>query len=69
MIYEKFLWKYTIDTSIIYILLTVLMLIPHCKSLQRSLHALNKRAFKLLVLLVTLVSITDVRRLHIIPLI
>lgn len=45
---------------------TVLILIPHCRSLQRSLHALSKRAFRLLVLLVTLVSIADVRRLHII---
>ena len=44
---------------------TVLMFIPHCKSLQRSLHARSKSAFKLLVLLVTFVSIVD-SKLHII---
>lgn len=37
-------------------LLTVLIWIPHCKSDHLSLHALNKSAFKLLVLLVTLLG-------------
>lgn len=38
------------------------MFIPHCKSFHRSLQALNNRAFRLLVLLVTLVSIVLVDR-------
>lgn len=44
--------------------LTVLILIPHCKSVQRSRQARNKRAFKLLVLLVTLVSIGNIKTLY-----